>query len=99
LENANRVPARQLAATTRMELAPATRAAFAPSRPGRSGLGRAQSESEMKLGPRPKGRPWTSAEDVQLLALLNSKMDRPLTEANRHRYHHSTEGYEGERKL
>ena len=64
--------------TVTSEWAPARRAAFAPSRPGRSGLGRAQSESEMKLGPRPNGRPWTPAEDVQLLALLNSKMDRPL---------------------
>jgi hypothetical protein len=32
---------------------------------------------EMKLGPRPNGRPWTPAEDAQLLALLESKMDRP----------------------
>jgi hypothetical protein len=32
----------------------------------------------MKLGPSPKGRPWTHAEDAQLLALLNSKMERPL---------------------
>jgi hypothetical protein len=32
----------------------------------------------MKLGPRPKGRPWTPAEDAQLLALLDSKMDRAL---------------------
>jgi hypothetical protein len=31
----------------------------------------------MKLGPRPAGRPWTPAEDAQLLALLDSKMDRP----------------------
>ena len=30
----------------------------------------------MKLGPRPKGQPWTPAEDAQLLALLDSKMDR-----------------------
>ncbi len=30
-----------------------------------------------KLGPRPAGRPWTPAEDAQLLALLDSKMDRP----------------------
>jgi hypothetical protein len=29
----------------------------------------------MKLGPRPKGQPWTPAEDAQLLALLHSKMD------------------------
>jgi hypothetical protein len=29
----------------------------------------------MKLGPRPAGQPWTSAEDAQLLALLDSKMD------------------------
>jgi hypothetical protein len=32
----------------------------------------------MKLGPRPKGRPWTPAEDAQLLALFDSKMDRAL---------------------
>ena len=32
----------------------------------------------MKLGPRPKGQPWTPAEDAQLLALLDSKMDRAL---------------------
>jgi hypothetical protein len=31
----------------------------------------------MKLGPRPNGRPWTPQEDEQLLALLNSKIDRP----------------------
>jgi hypothetical protein len=30
----------------------------------------------MRLGPRPAGRPWTPAEDAQLLALLDSKMDR-----------------------
>jgi hypothetical protein len=30
-----------------------------------------------KLGPRPAGRPWTPAEDAQLLALLDSKIDRP----------------------
>jgi hypothetical protein len=28
-------------------------------------------------GPRPKGRPWTSAEDAQLLELIKAKMDRP----------------------
>jgi hypothetical protein len=32
----------------------------------------------MKLGPRPKGRPWTPAEDAQLLVLFDSKMDRAL---------------------
>jgi hypothetical protein len=32
----------------------------------------------MKLGPRPTGRPWTPADDAQLLALLESKMDRAL---------------------
>jgi hypothetical protein len=32
----------------------------------------------MKHGPRPAGRPWTPAEDAQLLALLASKMDRAL---------------------
>jgi hypothetical protein len=31
----------------------------------------------MKLGPRPNGRPWTPAEDAQLLTLLNSKIARP----------------------
>jgi hypothetical protein len=31
----------------------------------------------MKTGPRPKGRPWTPEEDAQLLALLESKIDRP----------------------
>ena len=31
----------------------------------------------MKHGPHPAGRPWTPAEDTQLLALLDSKMDRP----------------------
>jgi hypothetical protein len=29
----------------------------------------------MKLGPRPAGQPWTPAEDAQLLALLDSKME------------------------
>ena len=32
----------------------------------------------MKLGPRPTGRPWTPAEDEQLLALLDSRMDQNL---------------------
>jgi hypothetical protein len=32
----------------------------------------------MKLGPRPAGRPWTPADDAQLLTLLDSKMDRAL---------------------
>ena len=32
----------------------------------------------MKLGPRPTGRPWTPAEDEQLLPLLNSRMDQHL---------------------
>ena len=31
----------------------------------------------MKLGPHPNGRPWTPEEEAQLLALLESKMDRP----------------------
>jgi hypothetical protein len=31
----------------------------------------------MKLGPRPTGRPWTPADDAQLLALLASDLDRP----------------------
>ena len=39
---------------------------------------RAEDESKMKPGSRPNGRPWTPEEDAQLLALLNSKMDRPL---------------------
>jgi hypothetical protein len=34
-------------------------------------------ESKMKTGPRPKGRLWTPEEDAQLLALLDSKIDRP----------------------
>jgi len=32
----------------------------------------------MKLGPRPTGRPWMPAEDEQLLALLDSRMDEDL---------------------
>ena len=32
----------------------------------------------MKLGPRPAGRPWTPADDAQLLALVDLKMDRAL---------------------
>ena len=32
----------------------------------------------MKLGPRPAGRPWTPADDAQLLVLLDLKMDRAL---------------------
>ena len=32
----------------------------------------------MKLGPRPKGQPWTPAKDAQLLALLDSKMETTL---------------------
>jgi len=32
----------------------------------------------MKLGPRPTGPPWTPAEDEQLLALLDSRMDQNL---------------------
>jgi hypothetical protein len=31
----------------------------------------------MNLGPRPASQPWMPAEDAQLLALLDSKMDRP----------------------
>jgi hypothetical protein len=30
----------------------------------------------VKHGPHPAGRPWKPAEDAQLLALLDSKMDR-----------------------
>jgi hypothetical protein len=30
------------------------------------------------IGPRPAGQRWTPAEDAQLLALLDSKMDRAL---------------------
>jgi len=33
---------------------------------------------EMKLGPRPTGRPWKPAEEGQLLALLDSRMDKDL---------------------
>jgi hypothetical protein len=32
----------------------------------------------MKLGPRPTGRPWTRADDNELLALLDSGMDTIL---------------------
>ena len=32
----------------------------------------------MRRGPRPINRPWTPAEDAQLLALLELKMERPL---------------------
>ena len=32
----------------------------------------------MKLGPHPASKPWTPADDAQLLALLDSKMDRAL---------------------
>jgi hypothetical protein len=32
----------------------------------------------MKIGPRPINRPWTPEEDAQLLALLESKMERAL---------------------
>jgi hypothetical protein len=32
----------------------------------------------MNLGPRPAGQPWTPAEDTQLLALLDSKMERAM---------------------
>jgi hypothetical protein len=35
-------------------------------------------KTKMKLGPHPKGRPWTSAEDAQILALLASKLDKVL---------------------
>jgi hypothetical protein len=28
-------------------------------------------------GPQPKGRPWLSADDEQLFALINAKTDRP----------------------
>ena len=32
----------------------------------------------MRRGPRPINRPWTPEEDAQLLAFLESKMERPL---------------------
>src|SRR6266566_1946100 len=48
---------------------------------------RAKSESEMKLGPRPAGRPWTPAEDAQLLALFalenRQTFDRPEIKTDR----------------
>jgi DNA-binding NarL/FixJ family response regulator len=37
-----------------------------------------EGEGEMKLGPRPTGPLWTPAEDEQLLALLDSGMDKKL---------------------
>jgi hypothetical protein len=43
-----------------------------------NGQALAEGESKMKLGPRPAGRPWTPADDAQLLALLDLKMDRAL---------------------
>jgi hypothetical protein len=46
----------------------------ANSPPGGAG---AESEGEVtKTGPHPTGRQWTDADDAQLLALLESKMDR-----------------------
>ena len=35
-------------------------------------------DAEMRLGPRAASRPWTPADDAQLLALLDLKMDRAL---------------------
>jgi hypothetical protein len=35
-------------------------------------------DAEMRLGPRAPSRPWTPADDAQLLTLLDSKMDRAL---------------------
>jgi hypothetical protein len=32
----------------------------------------------MRRGPRPIGRPWTPTDEAQLLALLESKMERAL---------------------
>ena len=32
----------------------------------------------MRRGARPINRPWTPEEDAQLLALLESKLERPL---------------------
>jgi hypothetical protein len=32
----------------------------------------------MRQGPRPRGQPWTPEDDAQLLALLESKLDRML---------------------
>ena len=52
----------------------------------------------MKIGPRPKGRPWT-LEDAQLLVLLNSKMDtfdRPETEADEVGDRHPQEQAQGQ---
>ncbi len=43
----------------------------------RLGGAAAESEGEVtKTGPHPTGRQWTDADDAQLLALLESKMDR-----------------------
>ena len=57
----------------------------------------------MKRGPRPIGRPWTPEEDAQLLALLNSKMDRPLIarklKPDRHRHNRSAGGSEGQGEM
>jgi hypothetical protein len=44
----------------------------------KSPIARSVAEGEREMtSPRPAGRPWTPAEDAQLLALLESKMDRP----------------------
>ena len=58
---------------------------------------------KMKLGPRPNGRPWTPAEDAQLLALLEFEdgqaFDRPKTETDRQRHNHSPDGSEGQDEM
>ena len=52
----------------------------------------------MRLGPRPANRPWTPADDAQLLALLNSEsgqsFDRPEIKADRVGHRQATEHFE-----
>jgi hypothetical protein len=63
---------------------------------------RSQGKTKMKLGPRPIGRPWTPTEDAELLALLESKMDRPSIARKLKRHHrrnHATEGSEGQDEM
>jgi hypothetical protein len=40
--------------------------------------GEKPAKKTMRKGPRPASRPWTPADDAQLLALLDSKIDRAL---------------------
>jgi hypothetical protein len=71
------------------------------AKPPPARLNRAEGESKMKP-PRPNGRPWTPEEDAQLLALLNSKIDRPSIGLELKRtvvsHNRAVEGSEGRRR-